>query len=133
MKIKSNVNLKRKHEYDAGIDIPLRELCIINSGTTVVIDTGVTVEIPKGMFGMLISRSSAAKRGLITAMSPIDSGYTGSIHVIVTNTNTKGHDIIINKGEAICQLVIMNCVLVELTTEEITDDRKGGNFGSTNN
>lgn len=130
MKIKSNKNLKRKHEYDAGIDIPLSEGWMLEANKTTVINTGVQVEIPRGMMGVLISRSSASKRGLITAMSPIDSGYTGFIHAIVTNTS----DVAVNigPGESVCQLVILPIVLVELTNEPIDDDRRAGAFGSTN-
>lgn len=130
MKIKSNVKLKRKHEYDAGIDIPFFTDIVLQPNETVAINTMVTVEIPRGMFGMLISRSSAAKKGLIVAMSPIDSGYTGDIHVIVSNVSANTYHFL--PGESIAQLVVMPCTLVELTNGDIADERGNHAFGSTN-
>lgn len=129
MKIQANVNLKRKHEYDAGIDIPFSTEVILAPKETTVVNTMVRVAIPRGMLGMLISRSSAAKKGLIVAMSPIDSGYTGDIHVIVSNTSNNTYKFL--PGEAIAQIVVMPCTLVELTAGSIDDDRGNGAFGST--
>lgn len=129
MKIKANKSLKRKHTYDAGIDIPTGGYHLMPN-RPLVINTYLTVDIPKGMMGYLVARTSAAKRGIHVAGSPIDSGYTGYIHAIVTNISDK--DIILKEDEAICQLVVVPIVLVELEDEdEIEDNRGEGAFGST--
>jgi len=131
MKIKANKNLTRKKAYDAGIDIPLESPLMLRPGVVypVTIPTGLSVEIPKGFMGMLIPRTSAARRGIHIAASPIDSGYTGIIHMIITYTGT--HIELINEGESIAQLVILPCILAELVTEIENDDRGAGAFGST--
>lgn len=129
MKIKANKNLVRKHEYDAGIDIPVEQDVVLLAGKITVIDLGLSVDIPIGHAGILISRTSSAKKGLIVAMSPIDTGYTGTIHAIVYNINTV--DLTILKGESICQLVIFPIALVDLSAGIINNDRGSGKFGST--
>ena len=123
------LTLKRAHLYDAGIDIPVSETIFIDPGVTEVIGAGVYVEIPKGFAGMLISRSSAARRGLLVHMSPIDHGYTGEIHIIVTNTSNVPQ--IIYNDQSVAQLVVFPIVLIEPIEEEETM-RGDGAFGSTN-
>lgn len=130
MKIASNLNLKRKHEYDAGIDIPFPTDVVIRPDTDAeVIDLGLRIEIPKGTMGFLVARTSAAKKGLTVASCPIDSGYTGNIHAIVSSSNPSY--LKYKAGESICQLVVIPILLVELTNENIDDTRASGAFGST--
>lgn len=121
----------RAHPYDAGLDLYSREDAIIHPNVRAVFDTGVHVAIPEGYCGYIKSRSGLmCKKGLI-ADGTIDSGYTGSIGVILFNLS--GTKVTIKKGEKIAQLVIHRCELPELEVVETLEEteRSNGGFGST--
>lgn len=69
----------KAHEDDAGFDIysTMRTWCY--PGNSIIIDTGVHVQIPHGYVGMLKSKSGLNVKYGITSEGVIDSGYTGSI------------------------------------------------------
>lgn len=61
-------------------------------------------------------------------LPPIDSGYRGEVHAIVSNVGGDGYDI--KKGDRIGQLVIMPVVIPEFTYDEGVA-RGSGAFGSS--
>lgn len=122
--------------YAAGAD--LRAVCdgeiTINSGETVLIHTGIAIEIPEGLVGLIYARSGlASKRGLAPAncVGVIDSDYRGELMVALHNHSSVAQ--VIESGERIAQLVIapyISAVFAE--THSLTDtDRGTGGFGST--
>jgi dUTP pyrophosphatase len=97
--------------------------------------TGVAVEIPTGYTGLLIARSSIAKRGLmlVNGVGLIDSDYRGELiakFTILPGEIEQPYEI----GERCCQLLIIpapNFIFKEAS--ELTDTTRGiGGFGSTN-
>lgn len=92
------------------------------------VDLGFGVEVPDGYMAVIKPRSSMNLKGIITQIGTIDSGYRGEIGGIFINLTNK--DIVINKGEKICQLVIEPVVLADLE-EDLVNDRGTGGFGST--
>lgn len=92
------------------------------------VDLGFGIEVPDGYMAVVKPRSSMNLRGIITQIGTIDSGYRGEIGGVFINLTNK--DIVINKGEKICQLVIEPVVLADLE-EELVNDRGTGGFGST--
>lgn len=94
------------------------------------VDTGVHIAIPKGYVGMIKSRSSLNKRGLI-AEGVIDSGYTGSI--VVKLVNLSQYETHFKAGDKIAQLVIMPISTEGLElVSQLDDTERGDNgFGST--
>lgn len=92
------------------------------------VDLGFGIEVPDGYMAVIKPRSSMNLKGIITQIGTIDSGYRGEIGGVFINLTNK--DIIINKGEKICQLVIEPVVLADLE-EELVNDRGIGGFGST--
>ena len=138
MKIKLiNFGLKksptRAHYNDAGLDVyaHLGEGSmgqLVGSQQTVKIPLGFGVEIPDGYVGFICPRSGLSSRGITCELSPIDSGYRGQVHAIVTNCGSDRY--IVRNGEKIGQLVILPCVMAELV-EDLGENRGTGAFGST--
>lgn len=123
---------KKAHKADAGFDLTATQDYIINENGRVLIDTGIAVEIPNGYFGMVTGRSGNTIRyGLVGQLGIIDSGYTGSIGVMLFNT-TK-FEKRIRKGERVGQLIIMPAPEVEFEeADKLSEsDRGTGGYGST--
>lgn len=121
----------RAHTNDAGFDLYSREDGVIFPNARTLFDTGVHMAIPAGYEGHIRSRSSMmVKKGCLTD-GTIDSGYTGSIGVILFNLS--GKLVEIKKGEKIAQIVIEPVIApeLELVDELEQTERGNGGFGST--
>lgn len=106
----------------------------IPSHTTVNINTGIAMEIPKGYFGAVYARSGLSiKNGLRPAncVGVIDSDYRGEIIVALYNDSME--DRIVYNGDRIAQIVITPYLHIELNeVTELSDTERGeGGFGST--
>jgi dUTP pyrophosphatase len=124
-------------DYSAGADL----YAIVDGGTveiaphsTVVLGTGIAVEIPEGYCGLIFARSSlGTKRGLAPAnkVGVIDSDYRGEFIVALHNHGKNPQTI--SHGERVAQLVITPVLNVAfLEAEELSDtQRAAGGFGST--
>ena len=123
------------HEGDAGADLYSIETYIIPPRETVVVRTGLLIEIPLGYEGQIRSRSGlAAKQSVAVINSPgtIDHGYKGEVRVALINHGF--HHYKVTAGDRIAQLVIAPVVsakfteVVELSNESA---RSTGGFGSS--
>lgn len=124
---------KRAHNLDAGLDLMSPVDTYVPAGGSVVIDTGVHVEIPEGYVGFLKSKSGLNVKHGITSEGVVDAGYQGSIHVKLYNHSLSG-GYMIEKRDKISQLVILPVLLEELEQVEHFDtetERGTGGFGST--
>lgn len=105
----------------------------ISSGQTVIVDTGLAAEVPKGYMLELRPRSGLSSQGIMLANAPgtIDSDYRGSIKVILHNSSR--NTFIINKNDRIAQGRLVRLLEVELVeVEELTETERGeGGLGST--
>lgn len=120
---------KRMHYNDAGADVyTLEKHTVIYGGETAVLACGFGVDIPDGFMGIMLPRSSTCKKGLLIGGTPIDSGYHGEVHVVVTNLGKD--EVVIEKGDRLAQLVIQPVIMAEYV-EELGEDRGTGAFGST--
>ena len=120
----------------AGAD--LYALCdggvVIPAGETVLIHTGLSMEIPEGYAGLIYARSGlASKRGLAPAnkVGVIDADYRGEIMVALHNHSAETQTI--TSGERIAQLVIAPFLHAEFEeVDDLSDTLRGaGGFGST--
>lgn len=109
----------KSHKFDAGYDIYMPQTIAIQPFETLSIDLKVKVTLAENECGIICMRSSLAKEGLIAHTSPIDYGYTGNIHLIVTNCSPKKK--YFDCGERYCQLVIFKIPIEE--DEELYIDR----------
>ena len=106
----------------------------IAPGETKLIHTGLAMEIPEGLVGLIYARSGlASKRGLAPAnkVGVIDSDYRGEIIVALHNHGTAEQTVA--DGERIAQIVFAPYYAAEFTVvEELCDTARGeGGFGST--
>lgn len=126
----------RAHPWDGGLDIYAPEgvgdWSIGPCGGSVIIDTGVHLEIPEGYTGFIKARSGLNINSGLTCTGVIDSHYTGSIAVKLYNHHPclRHH---VHPGDKIAQLVILPCLLPELElVDSLEDTDRGANgFGST--
>src|SRR5690625_7042344 len=80
----------KAHPTDSGFDLyASAEDVIIEPGETVVVPTGIAVELPKGFEAQVRPRSGiTAKTKLRVQLGTIDQDYRGEIGVIVDNIST---------------------------------------------
>ena len=107
---------------------------IVESFTTVKINTGIAVEIPDGYFGGVYARSGlATKQGLrpSNCVGVIDSDYRGEVMVALYNDSDKPRTVV--NGDRIAQLIIQPYLNAEIDiVDELSEtDRGNGGFGST--
>lgn len=121
----------RAHENDAGLDLYAKEGAWIEGGSMGIFDTGVHAAIPRGCVGFIKSRSGMMICDQIVTDGTIDSGYTGSIKVALFNHGK--HDVMIEAGQRIAQLVIVPFLKVDLeVVDRLEDTQRGENgFGSS--
>ncbi|MDR2901227.1 MAG: dUTP diphosphatase [Treponema sp.] len=120
----------------AGADIRARidGNLLVNPMQTVLVSTGLKMEIPAGYECQVRPRSGlAAKYGITVLNSPgtIDSDYRGEIKVILINLGQEPYTI--QDGDRIAQLVFAPVVQINIEESlELSDTSRGsGGFGST--
>lgn len=121
----------RAHDTDAGLDIYCPGDYTIAPGMTVVIDSGVHIELPELTVGLVKSRSSMFRAGIISD-GTIDEGHSGSIEVMLYNSSPISYTV--HKGDRIAQLVILPIMrpALEVQDKPLTGHGRGsGGFGST--
>lgn len=118
--------------YDmcACLEVPVT----IYPGETVMIPTGISMEIPLGVAGLIFPRSGmASKRGLAPAnkVAVIDPDYRGEIFIALLN-HGKVHQVI-QPGDRIAQMLFVPYFAPELEeVDTLTETMRGaGGFGST--
>lgn len=138
---------------DAGMDLTSRQTVEIAPGGTVMVGTGVWMEIPDGYYGAVVPRSGmASKRGITIANTPgtIDSSYRGEIMLPLHNIASAlrwvkdangmtghyepNHELaMVERGERVAQIIIKKYETVEgVEVDELSETERGdGGFGST--
>jgi dUTP pyrophosphatase len=122
--------------FSAGADLYYAgsEPLVIEGGKTVLVHTGVAMEIPEGLVGLIFARSGlATKRSLAPAnkVGVIDSDYRGEIMVALHNHSDIPQTV--EPHERVAQLVLMPYVAANFCpVEELEETARGeGGFGST--
>ena len=131
----------RNKATDAGLDLYSMEDKFIELGSTAVVRTGVSVNIPSGMVGKIEDRSSLASKGLRTGAGVIDTGYNGEVGIVIHNLTSqlasdpvlhrKGYQV--RRGDKIAQLLNYNVETpsVEVVSNVWESERGSGGFGSS--
>lgn len=145
-KIMTNVNIKKLDpkatiptygsEFAAGCDLYacLDKSVTIEPHQTVLIKTGLALEVPVGYAGLIYARSGlASKRNLAPAnkVGVVDADYRGEVMVALHNHGTTAQ--IIEHGERIAQMVIAPFLTANfIEVDSLSDTVRGeGGFGST--
>lgn len=123
-------------EFSAGADLyalPGDDI-VIPAHATVMIHTGLSMEIPEGYAGLIFARSGlASKRGLAPAnkVGVVDPDYRGEFMVALHNHTDEEKTVA--GGERVAQLVIVPFITADFeVADELSDTVRGeGGFGST--
>ena len=128
----------RGSEMAAGYDLyaDTTDVIEIPPHGTVMVSTGITIEIPEGYFGAIFARSGMAReRGLRPAncVGVVDPDYRGAWMIAVHNDTDQPKTV--EAGERIAQMVVMPYLNIDFEeVEELSETKRGGGgFGSTGN
>lgn len=143
----------RADDGSNGYDLYSTEDVFIPKGSTAIIKTGISVELPKYLdiytdsnavlpYLEIKDRSSMAAKSLRTGAGVVDNSYRGEIKVVMHNlsntddydTITENYGYIIHKGDKIAQGIItlsMIPSIVEVDNTSVTDrnDKAFGHSG----
>ena len=118
----------RSHANDAGADVYMPFDCTLEPGGIAKIPLGFGLEVPDGYAAYVFPRSSLAAQGVVCELPPVDSGYRGEIHAIVSNVSNIQQTI--KKDTRIGQLVITPVIIADFVLD-LGRGRGTGAFGST--
>lgn len=111
-------------EGDACMDMYADMDAVLYPHETVIIKTGIAVEIPEGFEGIVRGRSGLATQGINVHIGTIDAAYRGDVGVIVTNNSLQLFGI--HKGNRIAQFTVKPVYPVHLTeVEELSETERG--------
>jgi dUTP pyrophosphatase len=120
----------------AGMDLManLEQPMVLNPGETVLVPTGLFMELPIDKEAQIRPRSGLAfKHGITVLNSPgtIDSDYRGEIKVLLINHGKEAFEI--KNGERIAQMVIASVHQISWELEETLSEteRGAGGYGHT--
>lgn len=118
------IPFKYSRDGDACMDIYADMDACINPGETVIVKSGIAVEIPEGFEGIVRGRSGLASQGISVHLGTIDETYRGDVGVIVTNNSLQTFGI--HKGNRIAQFTVKPVYPVQLVeADELTDTERG--------
>lgn len=122
-------------DFAAGADLySADEDTAVNPGETAFIHTGLALEIPEGLVGLIYARSGlACKQGLAPAnkVGVIDSDYRGEIIVALHNHSDRPVNVAMH--DRVAQIVFAPYYFAEFNEVDSLGetDRGTGGFGST--
>src|SRR5699024_1230726 len=143
----------KAHATDSGFDLYASEDVIIEPGGTVIVPTGIAVQLPEGYEAQVRPRSGVTSRTkLRVQLGTIDNEYTGEIGVIVDNISNYEYGLagrryyvegsytengmeyeegeyLVRKGDRLAQLVVHQMPQVEAIEVTDIDDTDRGNKG----
>ena len=137
-KIREVRSPNRGTSNSAGIDfyIPTGFDQKILPGESIMIPSGIKVDIPNGTMLQVCNKSGiASKKGLLVGACIVDSDYQGEMHMNLWNVSNKA--VVLSAGTKLVQMILIPILLP--TLEEVNEDelfideteRGTGGFGST--
>ena len=122
-------NFYKEHKENAAFDIRANESRWLMPSESVIIKTGLSVQLPidkamiiKGRSGLTFKQNIFVKDGVV------DSGYTGEIRVKIVNGGRE--KFIIDSGDRIAQALIIDVFCGEMKrVESIEETNKRGSSG----
>lgn len=121
----------KKYEDDAGYDLFSCEDAIIPPRNRKLVNTGISIAIPKGTYGRVAPRSGLSCKGIDIGAGVIDSSYCGIIKVLCINSTDKPYEI--KMHDRIAQLII-ECIKnfeLNVVSELCETERGDKGFGSS--
>ena len=127
---------KRATKYSAGYDFFSTKTFHLSPKETIKISTGIRVRLDKNCFLMVVPRSGLGfkyRLQLDNTVGIIDADYyeadnEGHIWIKITNDSNDDKELLISKGEAIAQGIILK---YNLTEDDCAAGLRKGGLGST--
>lgn len=122
------------HATDAGADLYAREDAhLAPGGGRALVPTGIAIELPVGLLGLVLPRSGLAVRHGVTLVNTpglIDPGYRGEIKVVMVNTDPVAA-YTVRRGDRVAQLLVLPFDRLRLVVVDELEpsERGGGGFG----
>lgn len=115
----------------AGFDLYATEDVTLENGVPERIPTGLAFEIPADYVGVVYSRSSSARKGIVITPLMVDSDYRGEVYVLATYFGEEPY--VVKAGDRIAQIRIekLQPTVFEWTDTLSETERGTGAFGST--
>lgn len=137
----------RGHYTDSGLDLYTSEDVTINDTETVLVPTGIAINLPPGYEAQVRPRSGRTLEGMfLVNLGTVDEGYQGEIKIITTLRIPESEEVLNNirlnrvrtipAGTKLAQLVVQPVVRpqVKLVNDFGKGTERGSNgFGSTGN
>lgn len=131
---------KYQTEGSAGLDLQawIPELngqtkLTLQPGEVQLIPTGFAVQIPKGYYGAIVSRSGMSLKGIVVhnSFGVVDSDFRSEVKIIIKNTSSSPY--VISRGDRIAQMLILPVAQANLVESDSLDKtaRGDGGFGSS--
>ena len=108
----------RKYSEDAGIDLYCVGTYNIKPGESKIIKTGVSVNIPKGFFGLIKAKS---KNNFIVGAGVVDQNYQGELLIKIINYHIDNKRLIIINGTGVAQLLLIPTIYPEIEEVHINE------------
>jgi len=121
----------RKYSGDAGYDLYSVECKTIPPRSIAEVQTGIAIELPKGYYAEIHSRSGLRLKGIFPPVGIIDEGYRNDLRVILYNFTDKPYQV--NIGDRVAQLIVKPRVEVNFKQVSVLNKSERGShgFGST--
>ena len=120
--------LARAYDYDAGQDVIMKNEVVLKPGESAIIGLGFRCDLMPGEVGFIKPRSSSPINLYIKDV-PIDTSYTGEVHLMCKNIGDE--KLTLEVGKAYCQLVIFKLSEANGYVGKL-GKRQKNNFGSSN-
>ena len=97
---------------------------MVQPGDSVLVKTGIALEIPPGSYGRIAPRSLLAIRGVETGAGVIDRDFRGEVKVLLRNHSDV--DLRIYKGDRVAQIVIEKILELEVNcVDKLSETTRG--------
>jgi dUTP pyrophosphatase len=106
----------------------------LNPSETILVPTGISIELPEGYEAQVRPRSGLAIKhqiGILNSPGTIDSDYRGEVKVVLTNFGKQ--PFVVRRGDRIAQMIVQRYARIEWDEVESLEQtaRGGGGFGHT--
>lgn len=132
MRVNSQAKLPTKaHSDDAGYDLYSNDYYSIPAYGQALVDTGIKMQIPNGLAGLIWDKSGLANEGITTMGGLIDANYRGEIKVVVKNLSEDIYNIV--PGQKIAQIIFQKIADFKIEEANFNDKTKRNDnaFGSS--
>src|SRR3954452_19700476 len=112
---------------DAGLDLFSVKQLVIEPGKSVLVPTGIAIELPSGTEAQVRPRSGLALKHSVTVLNTpgtVDEGYRGEVGVILINHGASSFSV--EPGMKIAQMVVSPRIQVAVVeVPELSDTQRG--------